>query len=130
MPRNALVLVSILTTTSATFMFSFHPARAEDDHDHNVPNGLDRVNVTRAESIGFPGRRHGNVLLSGRFVRGPRAGVPVDRRGKEFHHMKPECGRKREARLDAKGRVGAEGPGIIRVQISCLTAFRTLKTLA
>ena len=38
---------------------------------------------------------------------GPRAGVPVEHCGEEFHHMKPKCGRKRGARLDAKGRMGA-----------------------
>ena len=33
--------------------------------------------------------------------------MPVEHCGEEFHHMKPKCGRKRGARLDAKGRMGA-----------------------
>lgn len=60
------------------------------DAVHIVLRWFDRVKTTGAESTGFPCGPHGNALLSGRFVRGPPGGMPVEHCGEKFHHMKPD----------------------------------------
>ena len=81
------------------------------DHDHTVPGGFDYVKAARAESMGFPGRRQGNALLSGRFIRGPqgrRAGGALRRRVSSHETQVWE-----EARGKARRKIAwaPEGPG-------------------